>query len=289
MEVENLLIKIKLSYNQFTRTEKKIADYVLANAESVPFMSITELADECSVAEASIHRFCNTLKVKGYQEFKMRLSISIKDGMGSDSENGRAGSVVPLASENELFSQILNYHINAIRETNALLDKAEIDKTVQLMTEAGNIYFMGVGNSMTTALEAQGKFLHITPKVSCIMDAHMQSMLASMLSERDMVVIISYSGATTDTVNIANIAKKAGARVAAITRYPKSALTKFADTVLICGSKEGPLEGGSMGGKMSQLHIIDILFQCYYARNRKESRLNNKLTAEANLDKFGDR
>ena len=41
-----------------------------------------------------------------------------------------------------------------------------------------------------------------------------------------------------------------------------------------------------MGAKMSQLHIIDILFQCYYHRNEAESRLNNELTAAANLDRY---
>ena len=41
-----------------------------------------------------------------------------------------------------------------------------------------------------------------------------------------------------------------------------------------------------MGAKMSQLHIIDILFQCYYHRNEAESRRNNELTAAANLDRY---
>ena len=48
----NLLLSIQLNYNQFTKTEKKIADYVLQNAQDVPFMSITELAEGCGVAEA---------------------------------------------------------------------------------------------------------------------------------------------------------------------------------------------------------------------------------------------
>ena len=54
MEISNnILVKIKLGYNQFTRTERKIADYVLANSKDVPFMSITELSDACHVAEAT--------------------------------------------------------------------------------------------------------------------------------------------------------------------------------------------------------------------------------------------
>ncbi len=284
MEINNILVTIELSYNQFTRTEKKIADYVLQNAAEVPFMSITELADACKVAEASIHRFCRTIKVKGYQEFKMLLSI----GVNSDGENhgDKHRSVRDITDEKQLFEEILDYHLNAIRETNSLLDPAVVGKTVDMMTDARRIIFVGVGNSMVTAEEAYGKFLHITPKVDYVMDPHMQSMAAAMLTPEDMVVFISYSGSTSDNVHIAQIAHKRGAKIALITRYPRSELSKYADTILICGSKEGPLEGGSMGAKMSQLHIIDILFQCYYNKNLKESRLNNKMTAEANLDKF---
>ena len=71
MSVQNMLVEIQLSYNQFTKTEKKIADYVMKNPTKVMFMSITELSDVCGIAEASVHRFCRKVGAKGYQEFKM--------------------------------------------------------------------------------------------------------------------------------------------------------------------------------------------------------------------------
>ena len=59
-----LFLDIQLLYNQLTKTEKKIADYVTKNANQVLFMSITELADACKVADASVYRFCRTIGVK---------------------------------------------------------------------------------------------------------------------------------------------------------------------------------------------------------------------------------
>lgn len=280
MDKNNLLLEIDLCYKELTRTEKKIADFVMKEAERVLFMSITELADNCGVAEASVHRFCRALKIKGYQEFKMRLSLSLnKDSQpASNGESTKKGK--------GLIGGILQNHINAIRETNELLDEKEVIKTVNMMSEAKNIVFVGVGNSMITAAEAYGRFLHITPKVYYVKDNHMQSMRAATASKDDMFIFFSYSGDTTDNINIAKLAKSYGAKVTVISRYPKSPLTKEADSILICGSKESPLEGGSMGAKMSQLHIIDVLFQYYYQHNLEESRRNNKETAKANLDKF---
>lgn len=188
--------------------------------------------------------------------------------------------------EGGMIGDILQNHLNAIKETNALLDEKEVKKTVDMMLAAKNIIFLGVGNSMMTAEEAYGKFLHITPNVSYIADAHMQSMRAAMASNQDVFVFFSYSGDTKDNVHVESLAHERGAGIAVITRYPKSEITKLADTVLICGSKESPLEGGSMGAKMSQLHIIDVLFQYYYQNSLEVSRQHNRETAKGNLDKF---
>ena len=42
---EDFLLKIRGGYNQFTKAEKKVADYILSSPKKVLFMSITELAE----------------------------------------------------------------------------------------------------------------------------------------------------------------------------------------------------------------------------------------------------
>ena len=71
------MIRAEQLIKTFTKTEKKIAEFVIKNTNQVLFMSITDLADACKVADASVHRFCRTMGLKGYQEFKMKLSLSI--------------------------------------------------------------------------------------------------------------------------------------------------------------------------------------------------------------------
>ena len=57
-----------------------MADYILQNPREVLFMSITDLAEVCEVGDTSVFRFCKTMNLKGYQEFKMMLSLSLHDG-----------------------------------------------------------------------------------------------------------------------------------------------------------------------------------------------------------------
>ena len=282
MSGSSLVLEIQLSYNQFTKTEKKIADYVLQNTNKVLFMSITELAEECNVAEASVHRFCRTMGVKGYQEFKMKLSLSLTPEDDSSLEKDFSDK----DSLDFNLDRILQSHISALKETRMLLNKGEVERSIRMIEEATNVYFFGIGDSLLSARSARNKFLRICNKVICVDDPHMQAMAASMSGPEDLIIVISYSGATKDNVYVARIAKKAGAKIVGITRFLKSPLTSYADISLVCGSNEGPLDGGSMGAKLSQLYIIDVLFQEYYRRNKEISIENNKKTSKAVVDKL---
>ena len=111
----DFLAKVHTMYNQFTKAEKKVADFILQNPKRVLFMSITELADECKVGDTSVFRFCRTMGVKGYQEFKMQLSLSIHDG--KEEESRLAGETSLEDSFGELAKKVLNTNMKAVAET----------------------------------------------------------------------------------------------------------------------------------------------------------------------------
>lgn len=279
MQYLNILSQMQATYNQLTKAEKKVADYVLQNEKTVLYMSITDLADACKVGDTSVYRFCRTMGLDGYQEFKLKLSLSL-----SVQETVSAAKAVE--KDGTLARQIMESHINAIKESYKILDRESLENMLTMMEEADRIYFFGIGDSLLTAEEARNKFLRITSKVSCITDPHMQSMAASLTSKKDLIVIISYSGSTKDNIHVAKVAKEAGAKIASITHFKKSPLTAYSDVILLCGSKEAPLEGGSMSAKIGQLYLIDLLCQEYYARNFGISRNNNQMTSRAVVEKL---
>jgi len=139
---------------------------------------------------------------------------------------------------------------------------------------------------MISALKAANKFMRIEPKVFCIQDAHMQAMAASMMSEEEVAVLFSYSGATKDTIHAAELAKRAGATTICITRFVRSPLTSFSDLTLLCGANEGPLQGGSTSSEISQLFLIDLMYTEYYRRYFDQCNRNNEKVSASVLDKM---
>ena len=92
MPYGNVFAKINNEYYQLTTSEKKVADYVVMHQQKTQFMSISELAEECGVAEATISRFCRRLDYKGYNAFKLAVANSTASHSAS---NPLTGEVLP--------------------------------------------------------------------------------------------------------------------------------------------------------------------------------------------------
>lgn len=274
----DIFASIKSRYNAFTNTERKLADYICENGKEVIYMSITDLAEACNVGEASVFRFCKTLDLKGYQEFKIVLahSISLEDELPQISNE-----VTLNDSFQQLSSKILASNIQALTETYNLLLEQQLKEAVELLVNADRIHFFGVGSSGVTALEAKNKFMRITNKTEYSIDAHFQMMSAALMNKEDVAVLFSYSGSTKDTIELAEVIKKRGAKIIVITRFAKSPLTTFSNVTLLCGAKEGPLQGGSLSVKIAQLYILDLLYLGFIKETKGESLGNKELTAQA--------
>ena len=271
----NFIMKIKSVYPQLTKSERKVADFILTNAKEGLYLSITELAQACKVGDASVYRFCRSIGLKGYQEFKVRLSLSLNDDTSQDLNEKIEDGFKANANT------ILKRYTTALTETLMLMSEEHLLEIVQKIKQAECVYFFGLGNSGLTAIDARNKFNRITNKVQCVNDTHLQAMLANIMGEKDLIIFISYSGETQENIDIAKIAKNAGAKVACITRYEDSPLAQYADNLLLCGAYENPMHGGGIEVRISQMYVIDLIFQAYYLRNKEESTVANSKTTSA--------
>ena len=265
------LVEIQSMYPSLTKNEKKVADTILKEAKQARFMSINELADMSGVGLTSVSRFCNSMNLKGFQEFKKKLSLSMSTG---DTNTLPADVTIddPMA---KLFQKVFKNHTHALQETYLLLNSADILKATEYIVQSDQIRFFGVGASNITALEGMHKFLNIMPNVYALSDTLMQLMAASSLNENDVAIIISNAGNNNEIVEIAKKAKKNGAKTICITRYAKSNLVEYADIVLLCGGYDKTPRGGYSPSKSAQSMLLDILYTHVY---RERVDYSNKIS-----------
>lgn len=275
----DILELIHASYYQLTAAERKVADYVLSRQTQVQFMSITQLADECGTAEATVSRFCRSLKLKGFNAFKIELAKHSVSGAPVrpqlqclDTLSGRTQEVGRLAVE-------------AVQHTVELVDPDQVLRAVELFERAPRVMCIGSGGSMIMASAFANMFAIADPKFHAVSDSHSQLSAAATMGSDDVIVLLSYSGATMSGVQVLELARERGIATVLITRYPRSPAAKLADVVLRCGSNEGPFQFGSVPAKVAQLVVLDVLFQEYCHRNRESCEDNIQRIAAALSDK----
>ena len=271
----DILERIRASYDQLTTAERKVADYVLAQHSQVQFMSITQLADECGTAEATVSRFCRSLKLKGFNAFKIELARHSVPGANSRREPVSTDTLAGRVQESGRLA------IDAVHQTMELMDLNQIGRAVELIEQAPTVLCLGSGGSMIMACECAHLFSTVTGKFTAVSDAHMQVSSVATMDPKGVIILFSYSGATTGGMQILELARQRGIRAILITRFQKSPAAKLSDVVLRCGSNESPFQFGSVPAKIAQLVVVDAVFQEYCLRNRESCEENIQAIASA--------
>ena len=142
--------------------------------------------------------------------------------------------------------------------TQAASNLPSIDKATNALAQAHSILFFGLGASGPVAMDAQHKFFRINTPVIAHIDILNQRMTSANLSERDVVVCISYTGRTIAIIETAIIARKCGAVVIGITT-PDSPLAKECTIVLGVETPENTDLYTPMTSRIAHLVLIDVL------------------------------
>ena len=180
----------------FTDAERRIADYVLANAEAVPAMDITALADAVPCAPATIVRLCQKLNAGGYRQFCLELA--------ADLERRRAhGAVVdvdyPFASGQmsaEITESIASLMRRAIDVCAEELDVETVESIARNIRDAEHVLLYGVGESLLKVTLFANMLISLG--ITCtIADSYGERVASTMAAKsNDIAIVVSYTGRT---------------------------------------------------------------------------------------------
>ena len=259
-----VLERISDEYYQLTASERKVADYVVIHQRDTQFMSISDLADACGVAEATVSRFCRRLKYKGYNAFKLAVANTAAQRPGN---LVLSGEIDPEDNVPDLCQKLYGSAVDALSQPVSLIRPEDISAAADLLTNASRVLCMGQGGSMIMAMEAAHLFSTAMPGFVPVWDSHLQLVAAATLTSKDAVLFFSYSGATRDLLDLLEVVRERQAKVVLVTHFPKSPAAGFADVILQCGANEGPLQMGSVPARIAQLFLVDVLFTEVCRRN----------------------
>lgn len=276
METMNGTARIRGAYSTLSKKEQRIADYILKQPEQIIHHTINQVADDLDVAESTVFRFCQRVGFKGYQALKIALASDVVAPLQDIHED-----ITETDTALEIAEKIFSTNGKTIESTRQILEGDSLEKTVELFLGARRIEFFGSGGSAVVALDAYHKFVRSGLQVSAILESHMQLMSASQLTTEDVAVVISHSGASKETLDIANLLKEKGIPTIAITNYAKSPLSKIADVSLYTVSQETAFRSEALASRIAELSLVDALFTAVMMRRGDAARTSLQQMREA--------
>lgn len=233
--VNNLLVRIDLSRKDFSKGQRKIADYIEEHYDSAAFMTAAKLGDVVGVSESTVVRFATQIGYDGFPYLQKAMQEMIRDKLNSvqriEVTTGRIGDA-------DVVESVLNQDIDKIRRTIDEVSREDFKKTVDAIINAENIYVFGVKSASYIAnflayyldlIFGNVRILNTTSKTTAYEKLF-------RITEKDVMIGISFPRYSQMAVDAMNFAHERGAEVVAITDSMAAPVVKDADEVLLARS-----------------------------------------------------
>ncbi len=256
--MSDALLRLRERSENFSATERAIAEYILANPQAVADLSIHELAKRTFSSASTIVRLCGHTGYSGYKEF--RRAVTYELAKREQTRRDEQTKIYRSDSLEDIIDKITFANILSLEETRDLMDAQVLRVCVDLVKKAKVVFLFGMGASLCAAKDAYLKFLRLGKLCVINEDWHAQLVQSRNASAEDVAIAISYSGATDEVIACMKNLKKNGTPIIAITRYIQSPVSELADHCLYTAADEALFRSGAMSSRMAQLNVVDILF-----------------------------
>ena len=176
----NLMETIHLHKNDFSKTERKVYDYIVQKPTAIETATITKIAELCQVSTSGILRFCQVLGYKGYKDFRFDMLHYLHQ------------EHVEVNSEN-LFDELTSKYLSVIRQFNNI-DQNKLNQLIKQIKNTKNIYIIGVHYSSLPAKHLVLGLQDLGINTYFAYDYMQASHLYNTIHEDDLLIYFSIEG-----------------------------------------------------------------------------------------------
>ncbi len=229
----DLITLIQNKYNDFSKGQKMIADFIIKHYDKAAFMTASKIGKTVDVSESTVVRFASALGFKGYPELQQSLQVLIKNKLTTVQ---RIGLDDDINKDTEKFhKKIIRNEMNGIKFMMDNLDASALDKATELITSANKVYILGMRTSSTLA-NYLGFYLDVMlDNVKVLNNTGVNALFEQIIrvKEDDVLICISFPRYSNSTIDATKMIKSKNAKIVAITDTEASPFYDLADVVLL--------------------------------------------------------
>ncbi|MGL4725583.1 MAG: MurR/RpiR family transcriptional regulator [Scandinavium sp.] len=255
----NCLIRIRQRYPGLAQSDKKLADFILAQPDQARHLSSQQLAALSGVSQSSVVKFAQKMGFKGFPALKLALSEALASNPNPHSVPVhnliRGDDPLRLVGEKLIKDNVAAMHASLDVNTEDKLLEA-----VSLLRSARRIIVTGIGASGLVAQNLSWKLMKIGFNAVAEQDMHALLATVQAMTPEDLLLAISYSGERREINMAADETLRVGGKILAITGFSPNALQQRATHCLYTIAEEQATRSAAISSTSAQMMLTDLLF-----------------------------
>lgn len=226
------LLKLRAERDRMSAIERRIADFILDNAQLLRDYSSQQVASALGISQSSVVKFSQKLGFRGYPDLKFSVGQSVARGDGLEPAATEADSHVRLAGD------LWRLKSEAEEETRLINAAPTIDEVASLLGRAGKVFVIGLGED---DIHARAFTLRLSllgiPTIHNFDTAHMTASVSSA-SLGDVLLVFSEHGRQGSLCRIVRHFQQQRGKAITVTRHTSNPLRAHADMALLVSAHD---------------------------------------------------
>ena len=238
--MDDILTIIRKKKNGLTKKQRIVAEYMLEHQDEMSYITLRDLSRKIGVTEITILNTCQALGFEGINavkyEFRKAQILEEETDVIDEISTYNIG-VVPgyeLSDKEQFLKEVGTEEIGMLKDYWASVDLHRIFEAAELCTGYDRVLICGRGFSYTVA-ELLQNYLSYGDIYASVVNTELNDNTYGMLpvlKPDTLVIVISFPDYYYMTTKVAELAKKAGAKLLAVTDREDTEVARLADLVL---------------------------------------------------------
>ncbi len=222
-----------------TKSQQRIASYLLANYDEAAFLPAVDLAARLEVSEATIVRFAQAVGYEGFRELRRCLQGLFREKATPASRLQRKLGELS-SSQGHVLSKVLDMEIQYLTEASHSVSQADFDQAVELLLGGERIFVFGSGPSSILAHLAELRFRRLGILTFAMTESgrHLLEKL-QLMEAGDVLLATGFHVVRTELTTVLEDARATGCRSILLTDTLGPMLRDKADVIL--AARRGPV------------------------------------------------
>jgi DNA-binding MurR/RpiR family transcriptional regulator len=227
-------------YNELTKSEKRIANYIRKNPEECAFLSAGELANHLRLSEATMVRFARSLGFPSYPALRANLQTAFRHRV---THSARLRTRLDdLRETGDIFDRLIGSEIDYLSQALETVDRNALHQAEDLLRNHKRIFVFGLGPSVSLVEMLQLRLQRYDHQVIPLTTSGREFLEPLLfLTEGDLLVVFCFFDVTPALQMVLDYANEVQCPVIMITDTLGPIVGNKATIVI--SAKRGPVSG----------------------------------------------